>query len=176
MKRKISLFETASLVKDAILSANDGIITTFAVVAGAYGANLGHNTVILLGLANLIADGISMASGNFLGVESENEILKTKQNSKYKLSPAKSGALTFGAFIFSGTIPLIPYMFFESNTATFVESILMVLFSLIMLGFVRGWLTKKSTFRLIIETVLVGGIAAIAAYSIGYWGDRFLRG
>jgi vacuolar iron transporter family protein len=58
-------------LKDAIYGANDGIVTTFAVVAGVTGASLEHNIIILLGLASLLADGFSMAASNYLGSKSE---------------------------------------------------------------------------------------------------------
>ena len=169
-----AIFEEASFIRDTILSANDGIITTFAVVAGAQGANLGHNVIILLGIANLIADAISMSSGNFLGVESESEIIKQKTKFKINLSPIKSSLLTFGAFSVAGIIPLIPYVFFENGPSTFISSLILVFIALIILGFLRGHVTAKHKARTIIETILVGGFAAVAAYAVGYWGDRLL--
>jgi VIT1/CCC1 family predicted Fe2+/Mn2+ transporter len=58
-------------IRDAVFGANDGIITTFAVVAGVAGANLSVNTVLILGFANLFADGLAMGLGNYLGTKSE---------------------------------------------------------------------------------------------------------
>lgn len=49
----------------------DGIVTTFAVVAGAAGAGLDSSVVIILGFANLIADGFSMSVGSYLANRSE---------------------------------------------------------------------------------------------------------
>lgn len=60
-------------IKDIVFGANDGIITTFAVVSGVAGAGLSTKTVLILGFANLIADGISMGASNFLGSRSEEE-------------------------------------------------------------------------------------------------------
>lgn len=57
-------------ISDIVYAANDGIVTTFAVVAGSEGANLSHFTVLALGLANLLADGLAMGAGNYLGVRS----------------------------------------------------------------------------------------------------------
>ncbi len=51
----------------------DGIITTFAVVSGVAGAQLGTPVILILGLANLFADGFSMATGAYLSVKSEQE-------------------------------------------------------------------------------------------------------
>ncbi|MBM3231661.1 VIT1/CCC1 transporter family protein [Candidatus Peregrinibacteria bacterium] len=59
------------VIHDIVYGGNDGIVTTFAVVAGTMGADLPHYTVIILGLANLIADGLSMASGSYLSGKSE---------------------------------------------------------------------------------------------------------
>lgn len=51
----------------------DGIITTFAVVSGVAGAQLGTSVILILGLANLLADGFSMATGAYLSSKSEHE-------------------------------------------------------------------------------------------------------
>lgn len=60
-------------LKDSVYAANDGIVTTFAVVAGVVGASLNPFTILALGFANLIADGFSMATGNYLGTRSESD-------------------------------------------------------------------------------------------------------
>lgn len=62
-----------SYLGDAVLGGIDGCVTTFAVVAGAIGARFPALVVIVLGLANLIADGFSMAVGNYLGTKSQRE-------------------------------------------------------------------------------------------------------
>lgn len=59
------------VIHDIVYGGNDGIVTTFAVVAGTVGAELPHNIIIILGLANLLADGLSMATGSFLSIKSE---------------------------------------------------------------------------------------------------------
>jgi vacuolar iron transporter family protein len=51
----------------------DGIVTTFAVVAGSAGADLGINIILILGMANLFADGISMSIGSYLSKKSEQD-------------------------------------------------------------------------------------------------------
>lgn len=58
-------------IKDIVYGGHDGIITTFAVVAGSAGADLSHSVVIILGVANLLADGISMGVGAFLSQKAE---------------------------------------------------------------------------------------------------------
>lgn len=58
-------------IQDIVYGGNDGIVTTFAVVAGGTGADLSVGIIIIMGIANLIADGTSMASGAYLSIKSE---------------------------------------------------------------------------------------------------------
>lgn len=58
-------------IREIVYGGNDGIVTTFAVVAGTMGADLPHAIVIVLGLANLFADGLSMATGAYLSEKSD---------------------------------------------------------------------------------------------------------
>ena len=60
-------------LKDFVFGAVDGLVTTFAVVAGEAGAELSTTIVLILGMANLMADGFSMAVGNFLGTRAEQQ-------------------------------------------------------------------------------------------------------
>ena len=63
-------------IRDVVFSANDGLITTFAVAAGAAGAGMTSSVVIVLGLANMLADGLAMALGNYLGSKSRADFEK----------------------------------------------------------------------------------------------------
>ncbi|HSK41305.1 MAG TPA: VIT1/CCC1 transporter family protein, partial [Arenibaculum sp.] len=56
---------------DLIYGANDGVVTTLAVVSGIVGANLPTQVILVLGFANLLADGISMGASNVLSKRSE---------------------------------------------------------------------------------------------------------
>lgn len=60
-------------LKEFIYGAVDGAITTFAIVAGVAGAGMSAGVIIILGFANLLADGFSMAVGNFLSIRAENQ-------------------------------------------------------------------------------------------------------
>lgn len=66
-------------IRDAVFGANDGIVTTFAIVAGVAGASLGPFVILALGFANLIADGFSMATGNYLGTRSESNLYQRER-------------------------------------------------------------------------------------------------
>lgn len=63
-----------SYLRDFIYGAIDGCVTTFAVVAGAIGAGLSSGVILVLGFANLLADGFSMAVSNYLGTKAESQL------------------------------------------------------------------------------------------------------
>lgn len=78
-------------LKEIVYGGNDGIVTTFAVVAGFNGASLGAESaqvgvisVVLFGLANLLADGSAMGLGNFLSVRSEQHLYRKHQAKEKK--------------------------------------------------------------------------------------------
>jgi vacuolar iron transporter family protein len=63
-------------LRDWIYGGIDGAVTTFAVVTGVVGAQLSPFVIVILGLANLLADGFSMAASNFLGTKSEHDDMR----------------------------------------------------------------------------------------------------
>lgn len=70
-KEELHGHKLGSYIREIVYGGNDGIVTTFAVVAGTVGADLSSSIVIVLGLANLIADGLSMATGAYLSERSQ---------------------------------------------------------------------------------------------------------
>lgn len=60
-----------SHLRDIIYGGIDGAVTTFAIVAGVQGAGLSPSIIIVLGVANVLADGFSMAAGNYSGTKAD---------------------------------------------------------------------------------------------------------
>lgn len=67
-------------VKSLVFGGLDGIITTFAIVAAVAGSGLSPDVVILMGVANLLADGISMGLGDYLSEKAENRFVKHERD------------------------------------------------------------------------------------------------
>lgn len=210
-----------SYLRDWVLGGIDGAITTFAIVAGVAGAGLSASVVIILGVANLIADGISMAAGNYSGVKAENdeydkvyeierrhievapegeraeirEILSRKgfQGSaledavatisadehrwiefmlveEYGLSTLRRSAMqsafaTFFAFVICGAVPLVPYVF--GMASSFMIACIATGITFFAIGALKARWTVIAWWRSGLETLLIGGFAAAAAYWIG---------
>lgn len=71
-------------VRDFIYGGIDGSVTTFAVVSGVAGAHLPWYIVLILGFANLLADGFSMASSNYLGTKAERDDYHRLEKIEYR--------------------------------------------------------------------------------------------
>jgi len=73
IERRLASGPDASYLRDWVYGGIDGAVTTFAIVAGSLGASLSTNVILILGIANLLADGFSMAAANYSGSKSETE-------------------------------------------------------------------------------------------------------
>lgn len=71
--RRLAGPPTVSYLRDWVYGGIDGAITTFAIVAGVVGAELPSRVVLILGIANVVADGFSMAASNYSGTKTELE-------------------------------------------------------------------------------------------------------
>jgi vacuolar iron transporter family protein len=216
-----------SYLPEFIYGGIDGTITTFAVVSGAMGAKLDATIIIILGVANLIADGFSMSVGNFFSNKSQRDTYeKFKANEYYEIehmrdseveeireifrskgfkepllqkvvdviiadkdiwvdtmmkeellmikddkTPVRTAAATFIAFNILGFIPLSFYIFSIwypiSYQDLFFYSCLATGLSLALIGSFKSVLNKKNVAFGVMETVALGGIAAVLAYLAG---------
>ncbi len=160
----------------------DGIITTFAVVAGAIGASLSSVIIITLGFANIFADGFSMAVASYLSTKSQNELHpKSRQYAEFQREgkhPIKTGLATFISFIIMGFIPLFSFVLAliipGLQTYQFQYSFILTGLALALVGAIKGYIIKKHPFRASLETLIIGGIAALLAYGVGYVAKQFI--
>lgn len=76
IKARLERGAQPSYLRDWVYGGIDGAITTFAIVSGAVGATLGERVIIILGIANLVADGLSMAAANYTGTKAEADDVK----------------------------------------------------------------------------------------------------
>src|SRR6476620_312171 len=94
-------------LRDMVYGALDGVITTMAVLAGTEGASLSVRVGLILGLANLLGDGISMGASNYLGLRSE---LEQAGGSVSAEAPWRHGLATVAAFVVVGSVPLTGFI------------------------------------------------------------------
>jgi VIT1/CCC1 family predicted Fe2+/Mn2+ transporter len=154
-------------IRDLVYGANDGIITTFAVVAGVTGGSLSTIAVLIVGVANLAADGVAMGVGNLLAIRSHESALAAAGRPEEEAYPWKHGMATLVAFVVAGAIPLLPYMLPVPESARLFASTLLTLASLFGVGAARAMVTLDRWWKAGIEMLLLGGVVALAAYGAG---------
>jgi len=132
---------------EIIYGGVDGLITTFAIIAGSLGGDLSTSVIIILGLAAILSDGFSMGLSSYLA-----EKARVKGQNALMV-----GLITFFSFVTIGMFPLLPF-FFKFNNPFLISSYVLG-FLLFILGYVKEYKIMGG-----IETFLIGGIAAAIAY------------
>jgi VIT1/CCC1 family predicted Fe2+/Mn2+ transporter len=139
------------------------------VVSGVAGGSLAVVAVLVVGAANLAADGISMGVGNFLAIRADERAREAANLPEQEAYPWKHAVATFLAFVAAGSVPLVPYVIphlarplFWSTVGTFS--------ALFALGAARALVTVDRWWRSGLETLALGAVVAMAAYGAGLAG------
>ena len=163
--------DAESYLGEFVYGAIDGSVTTFAVVAGATGADLSPSVVIILGFANLFADGFSMATGNYLSTKTKLQVLAKRGHRHYNVMPIKTAIVTFTAFLTIGFIPLISYVagyFIPAiRQEQFTIATILTAIAFFTVGAIKAKVVKIDWSLSAMETLLLGGAAAAIAYLVG---------
>jgi vacuolar iron transporter family protein len=154
-------------IRDVVYGANDGLITTFAVVAGVTGGELSQRAVLIVGAANLFADGLSMGVGNYLSIRSNESARAAQDLPEEEASPARHGLATFLAFFAAGSVPLMPYVLPLVHTRSLGASIVLTFGALFVVGSLRALVTIDRWWAAGLEMLGLGVVVALAAYGSG---------
>ncbi|MEO0752125.1 MAG: VIT1/CCC1 transporter family protein [Pseudomonadota bacterium] len=219
--KRLSGEQPQNYLKDLIYGGIDGAVTTFAIVSGVEGAGLSHGIILALGLANILADGFSMAASNYSGTKAElddrkriieveerhiaqhpegerEELRQILQNrglsgavlddattaisqnkqkwvemmlsDEYGLAreepnPMRAALATFAAFMVAGSVPLLPFVLGLPNP--FITSVVATLLTFFLIGTGKSRWSLSKWWRSGLETLLIGGVAALLAYGVG---------
>ena len=148
-------------IGDLVYGANDGLVTTFAVVSGVAGASLAPHVVLILGVANLLADGFSMGASAYLAIRSTASADGVTRGIR---EPLLHAGATFAAFLAAGSIPLLGYVLGGSS---FAASSVITGITMFAAGASRALVTPRGWLRCGAEMLAVGAAAAAVAYGAG---------
>ena len=228
-----TLLKYQGYLGEMVYGGIDGCVTTFAVVAGAVGAELSSTVIIILGFANLLADGFAMSIGAYLSTKSEKDNYEKHKAVEYwevdnipddereevreiyrqkgfegdlleqvvavitadrdrwvdsmmkeelemvveKRSPWKIGLATYLSFIAVGLIPLSIYVIDLLGGAVdklFLWSCILTSIGFIFIGYLKSYVTESNRFKSVMETLILGAIAAAVAYYVGDLLERII--
>lgn len=157
-------------LRDVVYGATDGIVTTFAVVAGAAGADLSPWAALALGFANLLADGVSMGAGNYLSLRSELEQTGAPVADE---RPARHGLASFLSFVAWGALPLVSFLLAPGD-ARLLGSAAASSAALFVAGSMRALFLPRPAWRCGLEMLAVGAFAGLVAFAVGLVARGFL--
>ena len=159
---------TQHYLKDIVYGASDGLITTFAVVAGVEGGALSHRAVLVVGCANLLADGLSMAVGNYLSIRSNESVRRTQRLPEEEARPIRHAIATFLAFALAGAVPLVSYVVpFVPVAARASTATLFTFIVLFIVGALRAAVTDDGWLVSGLEMLGLGVAVAVVAFLAG---------
>ena len=167
--KKTSTSLISRYISEFVYGAVDGTVTTFAVVAASAGAGLSSVVILVLGIANLIADGFSMGASAYLAAEAESH----ESGARKKASAKVIGLATFAAFIAVGALPIAPYIVDvviggkESLGVLFIQSMVVTAMTFLAIGYAKGRLGQGTILGSMLITLLLGTVAAGLAYFAG---------
>jgi VIT1/CCC1 family predicted Fe2+/Mn2+ transporter len=163
---------------DFVYGSIDGVVTTFAVVSGVQGANLSATIILILGFANLLGDGFSMGVGKYLSDKAQVDHLKNTNKDLTDINPIKGGLYTFMSFNALGLIPLLGYivgpMLKLTLDGTFIFTVVITLASLFLIGVIKGKVVNTSKLFAGLQTMTIGGLAALIAYYVGFFVEKLV--
>jgi len=213
----------------------DGIVTTFAIVAASAAAGLSSGTILVLGFANVLADGISMGVSDYLSNRSEHDqyhkqrrkvvrlleksvnqaqkiiakhlkryglkddslkkatetiqenpnaadfIMKEEHNMVADMSnPFFNALVTFFSFILVGSVPMMAYLvdFVNKgpNQNLFLQTSILAAIAFSGIGWLKSRVAHAPLIKSITETLVLGALAAGAAYGVGAWLEPLFLG
>jgi VIT1/CCC1 family predicted Fe2+/Mn2+ transporter len=158
---------TRHYIRDIVYGANDGIITTFAVVAGVAGGALPSLAILVIGAANLAADGVSMGAGNLLAIRADERAREAAGLPELERYPWKHGLATLLAFMVAGIVPLLPFILVGARFNRLEWSGVTTFAAMFALGAARALVTSDRWWRSGLETLLLGAAVALTAYGAG---------
>jgi vacuolar iron transporter family protein len=150
-------------LRDLIYGANDGIVTTLVVVSGVAGAALSSNVVLILGAANLLADGFSMGASNVLAERSTVSAATMPRMS----DATRHGVATTVGFVVAGMIPLATYLLPAFEGVRFQAACIAAAIALFGIGAARSLFSDRSWAAAGMEMFALGVIASGVAYAVG---------
>jgi len=162
-------------IRDLVYGANDGIITTFAVVAGVAGGSLSAAAVLVVGAANLTADGVAMGVGNLLAIRAQESALAADGRPGEEAYPWKHGMATLIAFVAAGAVPLLPYIFPVVPGGRLLWSTVLTMASLFAVGAARAGITRDRWWTTGFEMLMLGAVVAAAAFGAGALAASLVR-
>ena len=159
--------EQLNRLRAAVLGANDGIVSTAAVVVGVAGATSDQTTIAMSGLAAVIGGAVSMALGEYVSVSSQRDSERAMgMPEEAQVNPWSAGIASFSSFLLGACLPFATALL--APVAWRVAAIFGVtLLALALTGALSAKLGGAPIGRSVVRIVLGGSLALVATFAVG---------
>ena len=123
--------------------------------------------MLIVGAANLFADGLSMGVGNYLSIRSNESARAAEDLPEEEANPARHGIATFLSFFAAGAIPLAPYVMPIDAGHRLAACIFLTFGALFLIGSLRSLVTVDRWWAAGLEMLALGAVVAVGAYASG---------
>ena len=153
-----------------MLGGVDGVVSSFAVVAGSHAhATSTLNAVLVVGISTVIADGFSMGVSEY--VSSSAHLAHERDKGSVRREALVLGFLCFSAFLACGTVPILAY---AASGRNLLSSAMFSLATLMLLGAARTRASGEPLLYGLAQTASLGSAAGLVAFGVGHLVDSRL--
>jgi VIT1/CCC1 family predicted Fe2+/Mn2+ transporter len=161
-------------IRDIVFGTNDALLTNIGIITG-FTASLAETRLIILAvLVDIFTSAFAMSMGTYLSRTSEDDYLNlslshdTKHHvDKVLANPYVAAAVMWIVYVIAGFIPLLPFFLGFSPTDAAKVSVVFGATAFIIVGIVKGKITRTSLRKSALQFFLLGGSAALIGYGIG---------
>ena len=149
-----------TILRASILGGVDGVITSFAIVAGSSAASFDRHTVLVVGTSSVLADGLSMGVSEYLSSTSE----RAASGARGRARPLVLGVACFASFVACGFVPIVVFLL---GGQSLLACAMFALVELMLLGSGRTLFTSEPLLAGLVQTTTLGSLAGATAYGVG---------
>lgn len=167
---------SGNALRAAVLGANDGLVSNLSLVMGVAGAQLASASILVTGIAGLLAGALSMAMGEWISVQSARELYAHQidvERLEIGIDPQELGGSaavaaisSFVPFTLGAAVPVLPFAFLSGAAAT-ATSVAASAAGLFLLGSAITLLTHRGIVRAGSRQLAIGLAAAALTFAIG---------
>lgn len=159
--------EKLNKLRAAVLGANDGIVSTAAVVIGVAGATTSMTAIALSAIASTIGGAVSMALGEYVSVYSQKDSeLVNGHLEEDTVNPISAAIASFIAFFLGSLLPASAALFAPSSIKV-IAIFLTTLVALAITGSLSAYVSRTNIFRSVMRLVIGGTLALLITYFAG---------
>ena len=159
--------ERLNRLRAAVLGANDGIVSTAAVIVGVAGATANQTTIAMSGLAAVVGGAVSMALGEYVSVSSQRDSERSMGFAEHQqVNPWSAGIASFLSFILGAVLPFVTAIL-APESVRIVSIFAVTLVALALTGALSAKLGDSPVLRPVLRIVVGGTLGLAMTFAVG---------